>query len=283
MTNPLEEQGPMIPNTSRTLLVTLLGAFARRTGDWMPIKGIVSLLEELGVDESSTRTGVSRLKKRGWLEPEKRDGASGYHLTSLAKSLLASGDQVIWHARQPAQLADGWCVATFSIPEEQRAKRHLLRSRLAALGFGNVGQGVWIAPARMAADALELIDGLELTNNTNLIVGRHAGGQDLTRMARECWDLDAIEAGYRDFIARHQADFQGLVRSYGTEIPAREGFVHYLRALDDWRVLPMRDPGLPRELLRSDWPGDPATRLIEDIVTQLDRAAFAFVEQALGH
>jgi phenylacetic acid degradation operon negative regulatory protein len=247
----------------------------------MPVKGVVALLEELGVDDSSTRTAVSRLKKHGWLAPEKRAGKSGYCLTELAKQSFASGDAVIWHARQPARLEDGWCMATFSMPEQQRARRHLLRSRLAALGFGNIGQGTWIAPARMAADALEIIDELGLTEYTNILVGRHAGGQDLARMVRESWDLDAIEAGYRDYIARHQLGFQALLRQYSGSVPPRESYVHYLRALDDWRVLPMRDPGLPRELLRSDWPGDPATRLIEEIVTQLEEAALTFVQQTL--
>lgn len=272
----------MSPSTSRTLLVTLIGAFARRTGDWMSVKGIVALLEEVGVDDSSARTAVSRLKKRGWITPEKRDGRSGYRLTELAKQSFASGDAVIWHARQPARLEDGWCVVTFSVPEQQRDKRHLLRSRLAALGFGNVGQGVWIAPARMAADALELIDGLGLTEYTNILVGRHAGGQDLARMVRESWDLESIEAGYRDYISRHRLGFHALLRQFGGEVPPRESYIHYLKALDDWRVLPMRDPGLPIELLRSDWPGDPATQLIEEIVTQLEEPALNFVRGVLA-
>lgn len=272
----------MHANTSRTLLVTLLGAFARRSGGWMPIGAIVSLLEEVGVDESSVRTGVSRLKKREWLAPEKQDGRSGYRLTPLANQILASGDQVIWHARLPAALEDGWCVATFSVPEQQRAKRHLLRSRLAGLGFGNVGQGVWIAPARMSADARELIDSLELRDNTNMFVGRHAGGQDLTRMVRESWDLDEIDHNYREFITRHQPDVDALARRHGNEVPPREAFVHYMRALDDWRVLPLRDPGLPRELLRSDWAGDPAARLIEQIVRDLEGPALEFVQNAIA-
>lgn len=271
----------MSPSTSRTLLVTLIGALVRRTGDWMSIKALVALLEVAGIDDSSTRTAVSRLKKRGWLTPEKRGGKSGYRLTEVAKQSFASGDAVIWHARQPARLEDGWCIAAFSMPEQQRAQRHLLRSRLAALGFGNVGQGMWIAPARMAADALELIDRLGLTEYTNILVGRHAGGQDLARMVRESWDLDAIEAGYREYIVRHQLGFQTLLRQHNSAVPPRESYIHYLGALDDWRVLPMRDPGLPRELLRSDWPGDPATRLIEDIVMHLEAPALEFVREAL--
>lgn len=270
----------MPPNTSRTLLVTLLGAFVRRCDGWLPIRGIVSLLEELGIDESSTRTGVSRLKKRGWLEPEKRDGRSGYRITALAESALASGDEFIWHARQPANLAEGWCVATFSVPEQQRAKRHLLRSRLATLGFGNVGQGVWIAPARMAADALGVIDDLDLSSYTNIFVGPHAGGQDLARMARESWDLTAIDSGYREFISQHQSPFAQLVAQHRDGIPENEAFVLYLSALDNWRVLPMRDPALPRELLPSGWAGVPATKLIEDIVTTLDAGALAYVQES---
>lgn len=273
----------MAGGSSRTLLVTLLGAFARRTDDWMPISGIVGLLGALEVDESSVRTGVSRLKKRDWLEADKREGRNGYHLTEQAMRTLAAGDRVIWHARQPASLDEGWCIASFSVPEKERAKRHLLRSRLAALGFGNVGSGIWIAPARMSTDARQLIDSLELREYTNIFCGRHEGGQELTRMVNESWDLDEIDGGYRRFLAAHRGDVERLIARHGADaIPPREAFVHYMRALDDWRVLPMRDPGLPRELLRSDWAGDPATALIERVVAELDAPAFAFVRETVS-
>lgn len=267
----------MNSNVSRTLLVTLLGAFARRTEDWMPVKGIVTLLDALDVDESSVRTGVSRLKSRGWLVPEKRDDRNGYRLTEVAKASLASGDEVIWHARQPALMEDGWCIATFSVPEELRAKRHRLRGRLLALGFGNLGQGVWIAPARMTAEAIDLVDELELRDNTTVLVGQHVGGQELSRMVRESWDLDAIDEGYRTFIGRHHAALEGLERAHPDDVPPRDAFTLYMRALDDWRVLPMRDPGLPPELLPGDWSGRRAVQLIEQIVTRLEPAALAYV------
>ena len=267
---------------SRTLLVTLLGAFARRTDDWMPISGIVALLAELGADESSVRTSVSRLKKRRWLEAEKRQGRSGYRLTDVAKDALAAGDRVIWHARQPANLEDGWCIASFSVPEKDRARRHLLRSRLAALGFGNVGQGVWIAPARMRKDALQLIDALELRDYTNVFTGRHEGGQDLTTMIQSSWDLDDIDARYRAFVAEHTRDLEGFPQQIDhSAVGPRDAFVRYMLAVDDWRMLPLRDPGLPRELLRSDWAGDEAVRLLESIVDGLDAAALSFVRDAV--
>jgi len=266
-------------STSRTLLVTLLGAFARRTDDWLPIGAIVALLEEVGADQSGVRTSVSRLKKRDWLEPEKRSGRNGYRLTARAKEALAAGDRVIWHAREPADRAAGWCIASFSVPEKKRDQRHLLRSRLVALGFGNVGPGTWIAPARMRADAVELIDSLGLRDHTNVFVGRHEGGQDLDRMVRSSWNLEEIHGRYAEFVATHGADLDALVDD--EEPSPRKAFVRYLLALDDWRDLPLRDPGLPRELLPADWAGDAAVELLERIVARLDGPAFAFVREVI--
>jgi phenylacetic acid degradation operon negative regulatory protein len=261
-----------MPALSRTLLVTLLGLFARRNDGWLPVGAIVELLSELGIDRSSIRTAVSRLKQRGWLESERRGGRSGYRLTAVATDALAAGDRVIWHARRPAALADGWCVASFSVPEKDRAVRHLLRSRLAALGFGNLGQGVWIAPARMRAEANELIDGLGLRSYTNVFVGRHEGGQNLVEMVSGCWDLDGIHDRYRGFVVAHRRDVD-LGRPGSGVQDGPEAFRRYMAAMDDWRTLPLRDPGLPRELLRSDWAGDEAAALLEEIVAALDESA----------
>ncbi|MDI6023487.1 PaaX family transcriptional regulator C-terminal domain-containing protein [Leucobacter sp. UT-8R-CII-1-4] len=271
----------MASGGSHTLLVTLLGGFARRTDDWLPISGIVTLLGALDIDDSSVRTAVSRLKKRSWLEAERRNTRIGYTLTDEARAALEAGDRVIWHSRQPALLEDGWCITSFSLPEAQRAKRHLLRSRLMALGFGNVGSGTWIAPARMTVEASELVETLGLSENTAIFVGTHEGGQDIAKMVRESWDLDEIHERYREFVATHQHDFDSLIAEHGAQVSPRIAFVQYMRVLDDWRVLPMRDPGLPRELLREDWAGDDAVQLLERVVETLEAPALEYVRSVV--
>ena len=266
---------------SRTLLVSLFGAFVRRTDGWMSISAIVSLMSEVGLDDSSVRTGVSRLKKRGWLVPEKRDRVNGYRLTDLALASLAEGDRVVWHAKQPADLDEGWCIANFSVPETDRSRRHLLRSRLANLGFGNFGPGVWIAPARMRDAANAVVESLGLVDNTVIFVGAHAGGQDLLTMTRASWDLEEINRQYRSFLDAHRHDLDPFEGEPSDSIDPQAAFAVYLNVIDDWRKLPSRDPGLPRELLGSDWAGDEAGRLFEDIVDRMDAAAIAHVRSHL--
>ncbi|GGS10291.1 PaaX family transcriptional regulator [Streptomyces humidus] len=263
---------------SRTVLVSFLGAIVRKMGNWMPIAGTVELLTASGLDAASVRTAVFRLKKRGWLESESRAGMRGYALTPAALAALAAGDEVIWHARQPAELGDGWCFVNFSVPESARALRHKLTGHLTSLGFGNIGSAVWIAPARMLPAAQRAIAELDLTGQCAVFVGDYVAGQPLTDMVRGGWDLDEIDLRYRDFISKYENEAQRLTEA--AVIDGRHAYVTYLAVIDHWRKLPFRDPGLPREVLPQNWSGPAAVQLFERMVTILEGRALA---HAAGH
>jgi phenylacetic acid degradation operon negative regulatory protein len=239
----------------------------------MPISGTVDLMTQAGLDAPGVRSAVFRLKKRGWLVSETRAGMRGYALTDVALTALAAGDEVIWHIRQPANLEDGWCVVSVSVPESARAKRHQLRSRLSALGFGNVSTALWLAPARMLPAAERAIDELELTAFCAIFVGDHAGGQDLSTLVDRNWDLGLINARYRAFIDHFGHRAAGL-ESTGV-IDAGAAFVTYLELVDHWRKLPFRDPGLPKALLPPDWSAPQAGALFERCVALLEGRALA--------
>ncbi len=262
---------------SRTTVVTFLGAVVRPLGGWVPIAAAVDLLAEVGLDAPSVRTAVFRLKKNGWLESRSRDGARGYALTSQADATLAAGDEVIWHARKPADLRDGWCVVHFGVPESLRAKRHQLRAVLANLGFGNVGTALWIAPARMLEAAERAVADLDLDDHAAIFVGGYHGPQDLPTMLYETWDLASIDQGYRDFIDAYRPDAEGLARLRG-----REAFAAYLAMVDRWRKLPYQDPGLPPEVLADDWSAGDAVALFEDLVAALEKPALQHARARWG-
>lgn len=256
---------------SRTVLVTYLGAIVRRMGDWMPIAGTVELMTQVGLDAPSVRTAVFRLKQRGWLDTSSRDGLRGYGLTAHAQQALAAGDEIVWHARQPADLTAGWCIVNVSVPESARAKRHRLRAHLTSLGFGNVGTAMWIAPARMQRAAEQAISELGLTDRCAMFTGDHVAGKDLTTLLHESWDLDEIDRGYREFARQYRP-----VLNRVTSFDAGRAFVTYVEVIDSWRKLPYRDPGLPPELLSHDWSAPRAGRLFEQLVGRLERPALAF-------
>ena len=255
---------------SRTTVVTFLGAVVRPLGDWMPIAGAVDLLGQAGLDAPSVRTAVHRLKGDGWLVSQPRDDVRGYALTETALETLAAGDEVIWHARTPAELAEGWCIVHFGVPESMRPKRQQLRAHLAHLGFGNVGTALWIAPARMRAAAQRAVAELELESHTAVFVGDYHGTQDLTALLYDSWDLAGIDQSYRDFVTAHDR-LLAAVEDVPPE-PAR-AFPTYLALLDRWRRLPFRDPGLPAEVLAPDWSAPRAVAVFERLVAGLEEPA----------
>jgi phenylacetic acid degradation operon negative regulatory protein len=256
---------PVMSRRSRTVVVSFLGAVVRPLGDWMPIAGAVDLMTQVGVDAASVRTAVFRLKERGWLVSETRHGARGYALTDHATATLAAGDEVIWHARQPADLDEGWCIINSSVPESIRSKRYQLRSHLSHLGFGNVGTAMWIAPARMRGAAERAVTELGLGQHAAIFVGDYVGTQDLRGLLYESWDLAGIDKSYREFIG----EYAGLVP------PTEPGaaFATYLGLVDHWRRLPFRDPGLPHEVLDPDWSAPEAAALFERLVAALEKPA----------
>ena len=260
----------MPEHSPRHLILSLLGLYAREdagaTGSghshWMSVRALIALMADLDVDAAATRSSVSRLKKRGVLEPAKAGGQAGYRLSSSALAVLREGDARIW-SRPRASVGDGWLVVVFSVPEAERGKRHELRSVLTRLGFGTAAPGVWVAPGTAYDETLAALDRAGLTTYTELFRGDYLGsGPSHVRVA-EWWDLPSTAALYDEFVADHA----GLTRLRSPE-PA-QAFAAYVPMLTAWRRLPYLDPGIPLELLPQDWPGERAGDLFAELDARL--------------
>lgn len=258
-----------IAQQPRQLIVTVYGLYSRDQGGWLSVATLVSLLADLGVDEQAVRSSISRLKRRGILDAVRRD-AAGYQLSQQAQAILREGDVRIFRRSRPP-LSDGWLLAVFSVPESERNKRHVLRSQLTRLGFGTAASGVWIAPAHLYEPTADMLRRLDLTGNATLFRADHLAFGDLREKVRQWWDLDQLAALYEAFLRAHSPVLRRW-RRRGATRPA-EAFADYVRVLTDWRQLPYLDPGLPAELLPTDWIGSRAADLFFTLQAQLDGAA----------
>ncbi|MEV6331116.1 PaaX family transcriptional regulator C-terminal domain-containing protein [Streptomyces sp. NPDC051909] len=238
-------------HTPRSLIVSLYGAYGRAPdGAPLAVAELIRLLGALGVDAPSVRSSVSRLKRRGLLLPRRTaEGAAGYALSDDARMLLDDGDRRIY-ARDEPRLSDGWVLAVFSVPEAERHKRHLLRSRLARLGFGTAAPGVWIAPARLHEETRHTLERLDLAPYVELFRGDHLGFAATAEAVSRWWDLPSIAKLHEEFLDVHEP-----VLRAGPPATPEDAYRAYLLALDSWRRLPYADPVLPLELLPENWPG----------------------------
>ncbi|MER7752840.1 PaaX family transcriptional regulator C-terminal domain-containing protein [Kitasatospora sp. NPDC097643] len=280
----------MADGTTRpsSLIHTVYGEFVRRLGGWISIADLIALMAELDVDAPAVRSAISRLKKSGTLLQE-RHGATGYRLSPAMGPVFDEGDHRIFHSLEPAELADGWVVAVFSVPESERASRHQLRSRLSWLGFGNAAPGVWLAPARVLPTARRLLERLGLSPYVHLFRSEYEGFAELREAVGTWWDFPAIEAQYAEFtetwhpvaaeLRRHPA--VGTVEEVAP-VEAVEAFRTYVPMLTQWRRLPYLDPGLPAPLLPADWNAVAARALFTELHALLAEPSLCHVEKVTG-
>ncbi|MFE0174108.1 PaaX family transcriptional regulator C-terminal domain-containing protein [Streptomyces sp. NPDC059002] len=265
-------------HTPRSLIVTFYGAYGRTAPGPVPVAELVRLLAPVGVDAPSVRSSVSRLKRRGLLVPARTEsGAAGYALSPDARQLLEDGDRRIYGASPDARREGGWVLAVFSVPEAERHKRHVLRSRLAGLGFGTAAPGVWIAPAHLYEETRHTLERLQLAPYVDLFRGEHLGYAATADAVARWWDLSSLAKQHEAFLDRHEPVLRSWEARRGTPPPPVEAYRDYLLALDSWRQLPYADPGLPAELLPDDWPGARSAEVFAALDGWLREAGAAFV------
>ncbi|MQA87380.1 MAG: hypothetical protein GEV03_22815 [Streptosporangiales bacterium] len=268
------------PYPPKGLILGIYGAFVRDLGGWIAVSHLITLLADLGVDQQAVRAATSRLRRRGLLATERRNGLAGYGLTETGLDVLAEGDQRIYVTSAPASLADGWTLVVFSVPESRRDRRHVLRSRLAWLGFGNLAPGVWIAPARLRPELENTLGRLGLTGYVDVFEAHYHGFEAVRALVERSWDLPALAAQYEQFLA----DQRPVLRRWendGVRRTGREGFADYLLALTQWRRLPFLDPGLPPEVLPPGWPGHAASAVFHALRTRIEPAARHWVRSVV--
>ncbi|MCX3061949.1 PaaX family transcriptional regulator [Streptomyces beihaiensis] len=257
----------------RSLIVTFYGAYGRGFPGPVPVAELVRLLGAAGVDAPSVRSAVSRLKRRGLLLPARTGaGTAGYALSDAARQLLEDGDRRVYGARDSG---GGWVLAVFSVPEPERAKRHVLRSTLAGLGFGTAAPGVWLAPARLYEEARHTLERIGCAEYVDLFRGEHLGFAATADAVARWWDLPALAGQHEAFLAEHGPVLDAWGRRADT--PPRDAYRDYLLALDSWRHLPYADPGLPAALLPDGWPGVRSAAVFRALDERLRAAGERFV------
>ncbi|MGN6522240.1 MAG: PaaX family transcriptional regulator [Actinomycetes bacterium] len=281
-----EATGAAVPATGRDgrenrlapVIITVLGLYAREEGNWLSVASLISLMRDAAAAEpQAVRSSVSRLKRRGVIESERRGATAGYRLAPPTVELLAEGDVRIFERRR-ATAEDGWLLVVFSVPESERDKRHALRVSLTRLGFGTAAPGVWVAPGNLEAETRHTLERRCLSPYVDLFRGEYLAFGDPTAKVRDWWDLDELRGLYRGFLDRyeHQLDATAAGR-----LEPEDAFGVYVPMLTDWRRLPYRDPGLPLTLLPPDWIGASARALFDELDAALRPLAHEHARRVL--
>ena len=91
-------------------------------------------------------TAISRLKKRGLIEFQNKNGKTFVRLTSKGEEELLKYQLQEVAIKKPKKWDGKWRVIIFDIAEQKRRVRDNLRKELINLGFSRLQNSVWVYP-----------------------------------------------------------------------------------------------------------------------------------------
>lgn len=237
---------------------------------------MAAVAAEFRITPAGTRMALNRMVARGVLQAERIGRQTGFRAPPHLRPLLDEAVLRIFEFGRSARPWGGtWTMVAFSLPEEQRSVRNMLRTRLRWLGFAPLYDGLWVCPHERADRAAALLGELGVATAT-VLTGRvpptsPAGGDPI-----RAWDLAELRNTYEGFLSRFARD---RARVLAGQVSAAEALVIRTELMDRWRLFSNADPDLPAELLPADWPLPAAVRLFSDIYDGLaELAAGRFAE-----
>jgi phenylacetic acid degradation operon negative regulatory protein len=233
----------------QSLMLAFLGNYVLHREIAVFSGSFVEVFGRLGVGEHAIRSTLTRMARRGMLARHRSGRRMHFGLTARSERVLLDGEARVWRRGPVNDRWDGrWTILSFSMPESWQRQRHDLRSRLVWAGFGPLGNGTWIAPARV--DVAEVVapggEDRGLGGRVKVFHGSAQPPTDVGAMVRDAFDLEGLAAGYRAFLDRWDRP---------DPVPgAPDDLVRFLWMMTQWLGLIRVDPGLPVEHLPRDWP-----------------------------
>ncbi|MFT4081303.1 MAG: PaaX family transcriptional regulator C-terminal domain-containing protein [Nocardioides sp.] len=265
---------------SRQMLLTMLADYWLEPGARAPSGALVDLAAEFGISQSGARTMLTRLARDERVTVLKEGRRTLYQLTPWMRRRLGTGLErmrTFGRHRTGADRPPRWLCVAFSIPEDQRAVRHKLRTGLQWLGFAPWYDGLWISPEPETAAVQALLSRLEVGSASVFEADLKAAGQAYGAPT-DAWDLTAIRSLYDDFLLACEPV---LVRLRSGRFSEAEALVWRTQLVNVWRLVPTLDPGLPLALLPSDWPRERARASFEELYGGLAAPALARIRTAV--
>jgi phenylacetic acid degradation operon negative regulatory protein len=234
----------------RSLLFTLYGDYVLPLGqEEVRVGTLVRLAGELGVSSAALRSALSRMCREGWLEARRNGGSPRYSLTPRGHGLIEEGTRRIYGHHRAAW--DGrWLLVSYSLPEQRRGQRDRLREGLSFLGFGSLGNGIFVSPHDLRQEVRQLIGRQEVEQDVTVHYGTLEWPADPAQVVARAWDLAGLEEPYRAFLLRIR---EGLAEAEALD--DRESFCRRFLLTHEFRRFPFSDPDLPDALLPPAWVG----------------------------
>jgi phenylacetic acid degradation operon negative regulatory protein len=256
------------PLRGGSLIVTLFGDSILPRGGAISLGSLIELAAPFGLNERLVRTATARLAHDGWLEGRRAGKLSEYQLSTNGRARFAEATKRIYSEPDTAW-SGRWTLLI--VPPMRAAERNKIREELMWRGFGEISANVFAHPELDSQALRSQRDSGGLLARVVAFDALLCGEDVPQRLVDLGWDLEDLGLRYRRFVARFASVRAELERRRGVD--PRDCFLVRTLLIHEYRRLHLRDPLLPAQLLRPNWPGAQAAALCRDIYARVFAAS----------
>ncbi|WP_428774194.1 PaaX family transcriptional regulator [Vibrio sp.] len=260
-----------------SLIISYFGDYLWTCGGGIWLGCLIQAMETLGLNQRVVRSSVFRLHKDEWLTINKVGRKSYYYLEPARYNEMLNANRKIYHSDAPAW-NKRWNIIHTSLGPTHSSKDKV--RYLQHKGFGQFDKDFFVQPdlqqltAELKQEIMQKIPSAKIFQQAEL----YSDNSDLVRnMVSQSWDIERIEAEYKQFAALFLPAWQILAAMDADEISAEDAFKMRLLVIHFYRRIIVRDPDLPSELLPKDWPRKEAEQLTINIYRKVHAKALQYV------
>ena len=252
----------------RSLLFTLYGDYVHPLGQReVRVGALVRLAADLGVSGNALRSALSRMSREGWLEAVREGGRPRYRLSERGRQVIEEGTRRIY-GRHRSRWDGQWLLVFYSVPERRRGQRDRLRQGLSFLGFGSLGNGLFLSPHDLRDDVQHLVARSRAERSVTVYRGTLEWPVEPHELVARAWDLAQVEGRYASFLERTRS-----AMAEAGDPDDKEAFRRRFLLTHEFRRFPFSDPDLPDSLLPEGWVGSAARHAFLDYNRRLRQRA----------
>lgn len=247
-----------------SLVITMFGDAVVPRGGRVALGVLQDVMGRLRIEPGALRTAMSRLASDHWVIREREGRNSFYRLAEDGRNAFDLATRRIYSGGPPAWNG-AWTVAI--APPNGDAD---MLSDATSFGFVRINGDVYLRPE--TEGAIRVDDALAGA----LIV--HGASAEHPEAFHALWPSRDIADAYRGLIATLTPLAEAL--DAGTQLGGLDAMAARILLIHKWRRIVLRDPGLPRDLLPADWPGEQAGLLVRRIYRGLSEASETWLDHA---
>jgi phenylacetic acid degradation operon negative regulatory protein len=252
------------PLRGGSLIVTIFGDALMPRGGAVTLGSLIALAEPFGLNERLVRTAAARLAKDGWLQGRRAGKLSEYHLSNDGRERFAEATKRIY-SEPDSPWSGRWTVIV--LPPMRAAERKELKQELIWRGFGELSTNVFAHPEPDSQSLNVPQSPAALLSKAIVFEANLADDHAPQRLVSLGWDLEDLGLRYQRFVKRFERVLAALQGLRGIDDQAC--FIVRTLLIHEYRRLHLRDPMLPADLLRANWPGARAAALCRDIYARV--------------